>query len=289
MNPSTQIQDGSSSYFQDQVMQPSEEELFLALKDEIKKDNEALERRLSNIEPNMEANKETKLDAKMMEDMNTNLTNLGRETGAMLDKIALHVEEIARAIKEQSSRQLPSNIKNDYIRESENATLSLDDELLNPTLKEDKDILYRDTIPLTLEQEFQVPSLVMKNELAKEEKLPWGERQVEEQHPWKTIDNVLVGIDKFNFPIDFLTFGVEVNQQVNERPSIATSQMWIDVEHGEMTLLVSKEKMKFNLHQSIPLTDGQKRTCMRIESSFLPFEEPTPDFLPEDAHEGFKF
>ena len=195
-------------------MQPSEEELFLALKYEIKKDSEALERRLSNIEPNMEANRETKLDAKMMEDMNTNLTNLGREMGGMLDKIALHVEEITRAIKEKSSTQLPRNLKNDYTRESENATLSLEYELLNPTLKEDKDILDRDTLPLMLEQEFQVPSLVIKNELAKEEKLPWEERQVEEKHPWKTIDNVLVGIDKFNFPIDFLTFGMKVNQQV---------------------------------------------------------------------------
>ena len=94
--------------------------MFLALKDEIKKDNEALERRLSNIEPNMETNRETKLDAKMMEDKNTNSTNLGREMGGMLDKIALHVEEITRPIKEQSSSQLPRNLKNDYIRESEN-------------------------------------------------------------------------------------------------------------------------------------------------------------------------
>ena len=121
-------------------MKPSDEELFLALKDEIKKDNEALERWLSNIEPNMEPNRETKLDAKMMEDMNTNLTNLGREMGGMLDKIALHVEEIKRAIKERSSSQLLRNLKIDYIRESENATWSLKDELLNPTLKEDKDI-----------------------------------------------------------------------------------------------------------------------------------------------------
>ena len=97
--------------------------------------------------------------------------------------MALYVEEVIRAIKEQSSSQLPSNLKNDYIKKSENATLSLEEELLNPTLKEDKDILDRDTIPLMLEKEFQVPSLVMKNELAKEEELPWEERQVKKQHP----------------------------------------------------------------------------------------------------------
>ena len=41
-------------------------------------------------------------------------------------------------------------------------------------------VLSTHQIPFMLEQEFQVPSLVMKNELAKEEKLPWEERQVEE-------------------------------------------------------------------------------------------------------------
>ena len=160
---------------------------------------------------------------------------------------------------------------------------------MNLALKEDKDILDRDTIPLMLEQEFQIPSLVMKNELAKEEKLPWEERQVEEQHMWKTIDNVLVVIDKFNFPVDFLTFGMEVNQQVFERPSITKSQVWIDTQHGEMTFLAGKEKMKFDLHQNTPITDEQKMTCMWIKSSFLPFEEPTPDILQEDTLERYKF
>ena len=39
-------------------------------------------------------------------------------------------------------------------------------------------------------------------------------RKVEEQHPWITIENVLVGIDKFNFSIDFVTLGMEEDQQV---------------------------------------------------------------------------
>ena len=140
-----------------------------------------------------------------------------------------------------------------------------------------------------LEQESQVPSLVMKNELAKEEKLPWEEKQVEEQHPWKTSDNVLVGIDKFNFPVNFLSFGMEVNQQVFERPSIAKSQVWIDAQHGEMTLLVGKEKMKFDLYQNTLIKNEQNITCMLIKSSFLPFEEQTPNFLQGNALKGYKF
>ena len=92
-----------------------------------------------------------------------------------------------------------------------------------------------------------------KNELANEEELLVEERQVEDQHLRKTIENVLVGIDKFNFPIDLVTLGMEEDQQVSSigTPSNATSQAWIDIEHGEITLLVGDEKLKFNLHQSI--------------------------------------
>ena len=74
--------------------------------------------------------------------------------------------------------------------------------------------------------------------------------QVEKKHLELIIENVLVGIEKFNFPIDSLTFGMEEDRQVSsiERPSFSIRQVWIDEEHGEMTFLVSEEKMKFDLH-----------------------------------------
>ena len=117
-------------------------------------------------------------------------------------------------------------------------------------------------MPLRVEAEIQDPTLVEeeKNEVANEKELFMENRQVEEQHPHTTIENVLVGINKFNFPIDFMTLGMEENQQVSSigRPSNATSRAWIDMEHGEMTLLVGKKKLKFNLHQSIQLTDEER-------------------------------
>ena len=110
-------------------------------------------------------------------------------------------------------------------------------------------------MPTSFKEEIQEPTLVeeKKNELANEEELLVEKRQVEEHHLRTTIENVLVGIDKFNFPIDFMTLGMEEDRQVSYigKPSNATSQVWIDVEHGEMTLLVGKEKVKFNLHRSI--------------------------------------
>ena len=82
---------------------------------------------------------------------------------------------------------------------------------------------------------------------------------------------------------------MEDDQQVSSigTPSNATSQAWIDVEHGEITLLVGKEKVKFNLHQSLQLTDEENMTCMQIESSH--FEDQAPKILKEETLEGYKF
>ena len=148
-------------------------------------------------------------------------------------------------------------------------------------------------MPLSFKEEIQEPTLVKekKNELAKEEELLVENRQVEVHHPQTTIDNVLVGIDKFNFPINFATLGREEDQQASSIviSSNAISQAWINIEHREMTLLVGKEKVKFNLHQNIQITDEEKNRCMRIKSSLLPFEEQAPKILQEETLKGYKF
>ena len=87
-----------------------------------------------------------------------------------------------------------------------------------------------------------------------------------------------------------MTVGMEEEQQVSfiGKPFTATSQAWIDIKHGEMTLLVGKEKVKFNLHQSIQLTDEEKNCCMQIESSLQHFRGQALDFLQEETIEGIE-
>ena len=63
-------QESSSSYYQEQFRPPSDEELFLALKEEIKKDKDALQMRLPIMEP--------KMDSNMIADMVTNSKNLSK-------------------------------------------------------------------------------------------------------------------------------------------------------------------------------------------------------------------
>ena len=118
------------------------------MKEEIKKNKEALEMQLPNIEP--------KVDANMIANIVTNSKDLNREMYAIMERMAIQAQELEKVIREQSSRQLPSDIKNDDISECESITLSLEDKLSSPTLDKVKGILECNEIPLNLEGEFQV-------------------------------------------------------------------------------------------------------------------------------------
>ena len=55
-----------------------------------------------------------------------------------------------------------------------------------------------------------------------------------------------------------------------------------------MTLLVGKEKVKFDLHQSMPLTDEEKGISMKIENLLSPIEDNAPMLFEEDTLERFE-
>ena len=98
-----QPQEGSSSYYQEQFQQPSDEELVLALKEEIKRDNEALQIRLPIME--------TKMNANMIAYMGPNSKYLSKELYAIMKRMAKQAEKLEKVIRKQSSRQLPERHK----------------------------------------------------------------------------------------------------------------------------------------------------------------------------------
>ena len=179
-----QSKGSSSSYYQEQFRQPFDEELFLSLKEEIKRDNEAIQMWFPIME--------TKMDANMLADMATNSKNLNREMYAIMKRTGIQAEELEKLQNEQSLRQLRSDIKNYAIWESENVTLSLEEELSSPTLDEDKNIMECDKMPLVLEGELQNSILVEKNELVSDEELSLKDKQVEKEHSELKVENVLV-------------------------------------------------------------------------------------------------
>ena len=98
------------------------------------------------------------------------------------------------------------------------------------------------------------------------------ELKVEEEIQVMDIENILVKIDTFTFPMDLVTYGIKgdlQNSYILRRPLLSSSQAWIDINKEELTLLVGEEKTKFNLHQPLPLTE-QERTMCRKFCSLLP-------------------
>ena len=141
-HPIMQSQVSSSSNYQEQFRQPFDKELFLALKEEVKRDNEALEMKILIIE--------SKMDANMIANIGTNSKNINREMYAIMERTTRLGEELEKLQNEQSSRQIPSDTKNDAIRESEIISLSLEEELSSLTLDEDKNTIECEKMPLVL-------------------------------------------------------------------------------------------------------------------------------------------
>ena len=68
-----------------------------------------------------------------------------------------------------------------------------------------------DKMPLVLEGKLQKSTLVEKNELAIDEELLLEEKQVEKKHLELIMENVLVGVEDFYFPIEYLNFCMNEN------------------------------------------------------------------------------
>ena len=81
------------------------------------------------------------------------------------------------------------------------------------------------------------------------------------------IENVLLKISTFTFPMDFVAWGIKgdlKNLKILKRPLLSSSKAWIDINKGELTLLMGEEKAKFNLHQPLPLTEQKRVMCRKF-------------------------
>ena len=83
--------------------------------------------------------------------------------------------------------------------------------------------------------------------------------------PEGVLEDVLVKIGKFIFPMDFVVMNMEEDNQVPMllgRPFLATIAALIDAKKGELTLRVGNEAVHFNL-DIILEAEGCKKGCSR--------------------------
>ena len=90
--------------------------------------------------------------------------------------------------------------------------------------------------------------------------------------PEGVLEDVLVKVGKFIFPVDFVIMKIEEDTQVPlllGRPFLANGDALIDVQKGELTLRVGNEVMHLNLNRSLEHPDVDAESCMAVENNSL--------------------
>ena len=90
--------------------------------------------------------------------------------------------------------------------------------------------------------------------------------------PEGVIEDVLVKVGKFVFPVDFIILDIEEDSQVPMllgRPFLATEAALIDMQKGVLTLRVGEEAADFNLLQSLNNLDTDREDYKLVDDVYL--------------------
>ena len=88
--------------------------------------------------------------------------------------------------------------------------------------------------------------------------------------PDGVLEDVLVKMGKFIFPVNFVIMKMEEDTQVPlllGKPFLTTGAALIDVQNGELTLRVGEEAVHFNLNKGLEQPDVDAGSCMVVENS----------------------
>ena len=88
-------------------------------------------------------------------------------------------------------------------------------------------------------------------------------------HPEGILEDVLIKVGKFVFPVDFVVINMEEDKQVPlllGRPFLATRATLIDVKKRELTLRVGDEAVHFNLNHSLKQPELSSADCEIVET-----------------------
>ena len=88
------------------------------------------------------------------------------------------------------------------------------------------------------------------------------------KHPRGVIEDVLVKVDKFIFPVDFIVLDMEEDKEIPiilGRPFLATSRAMIDVQRGELKLRVQDDEVKLNVFEAVR-HPAESDTCFIVET-----------------------
>ncbi|KAL5568115.1 hypothetical protein UlMin_024690 [Ulmus minor] len=87
--------------------------------------------------------------------------------------------------------------------------------------------------------------------------------------PEGKIEDVLVKVDKFIFPVDFIILDFEADMEVPiilGRPFLATGRALIDVQKGELTMRVNDQKVTVNVLNALKHPDEESEECSFVKT-----------------------
>ena len=87
------------------------------------------------------------------------------------------------------------------------------------------------------------------------------------KHPYGVVEDLLVKVDKFLFPIDFVVMDIEEDVDVPlilGRPFMKTAKVIIDVDKGKLKVCVENEEVSFNFFEAMK-HPNDKKDCLRLD------------------------
>ena len=87
-------------------------------------------------------------------------------------------------------------------------------------------------------------------------------------YPRGIVEDVLVKVDKFIFPVDFIVLDIEEDHEVPlilGRSFLATGRAMIDVQQGNLILRINDEHVTFNIFKSMK-DSSSADTCFKIDA-----------------------
>src|ERR1051325_9633809 len=98
------------------------------------------------------------------------------------------------------------------------------------------------------------------------------------KRPYGIANDVLVNIDKFLFPVDFVVVEMPEDEEIPlilGRPFLETGRCMINIEEGTMTLKVYDEKLKINVGDTMKFKDveGTSKNIEVLDTMFIHSEQ----------------
>ncbi|XP_073045832.1 uncharacterized protein [Primulina eburnea] len=109
------------------------------------------------------------------------------------------------------------------------------------------------------------------------------------KYPRGVVEDVLVKVDKFIFPVDFVVLDMEEDREIPlmlGRPFLATGKALIDVHKGKLVLRLNDESVVFNVFKSIKYPHDTS-DCFRIDATDEFVECGLQELIGEDPLEIF--